>query len=78
VPLNDPAAAELVFRKLQAHTDAELLETQRLGQEAIATHYRWDRFYEQVRAAIDGTESPSIRAATWKERILMKTFDLVH
>ena len=78
VPLNDAPAAELVFRKLQAQSDAELRETQRLGQEAIDSHYRWDRFYDQVRAAIDGTESPAIRAATWKERILMKAFDLVH
>jgi hypothetical protein len=78
VPLNDVAAAELVFKRLQSQTDAELLETQRLGQEAIDTHYRWDRFYADVRAAIDGTESPPIRPATWKERILIKTFDLVH
>jgi hypothetical protein len=78
VPLNDAAAAELVFRRLQSQPDAELLETQRLGQEAIDTHYRWDRFYADVRAAIDGNESPPIRPATWKERILIKTFDLVH
>jgi len=78
VPLNDAPAAELVFRKLQAQSDAELRETQRLGQEAIDSHYRWDRFYADVRAAIDGKESPAIRAATWKERILMKAFDLVH
>src|ERR1700756_2113262 len=78
VPLNDAAAAELVFSQLQAASEAQLLETQRLGQEAIDSHYRWDRFYDQVRSAIEGTESPAIRAATWKERLLMKTFDLVH
>jgi hypothetical protein len=78
VPLNDAAAAEVVFQRLQAMSDAELLETQRQGQEAIDRHYRWDRFYADVRAAIEGTESPAIRAATWKERLLMKTFDLVH
>ena len=63
VPLNDVAGRGA---RLQAscrpQTDAELLETQRLGQEAIDTHYRWDRFYADVRAAIDGTESPAIRA----------------
>ena len=78
LPLDDPAAAELVFARLQALSDAELHETQRQGQQSLDAHYRWDRFYDQVRSAIEGTESPPIRAATWKERLLMKTFDLVH
>ena len=67
-----------MFRQLQAASDEQLLETQRQGQEALDSHYRWDRFYGQVRAAIEGTESPAIRAATWTERLRMKTFDLVH
>jgi hypothetical protein len=78
VPLDDVPGAQAVFHRLQACTDAELLAMQRLGQDAIDDHYRWDRFYAQVRAAIDGVESPAIRPATWKERLLMKTFDLVH
>ena len=78
VPLNDVAGAQAVFHRLQAASDAELLEIQRQGQAELDTHYRWDRFYAQVRAAIDGTESPPIRAATFKERVAMKLFDLVH
>ena len=78
VPLNDAAAAQQVFHELQTRSDAELRETQRLGQEAIDTHYRWDRFYADVRAAIDGTESPAIRRATWGERPRIRAFDLIH
>ena len=78
VPLNDAAAAEGVFKRLQSLSDAEMREIQRQGQDAIDSHYRWDRFYADVKAAIEGPDSPAIRKATWKERILMKTFDLVH
>jgi glycosyltransferase involved in cell wall biosynthesis len=78
LPLDDTAAAQQVFHQLQTCSEAELLRTQRLGQEAIDTHYRWDRFYAEVRAAIDGGQSPAIRPPTWKERLLLKTYDLVH
>ncbi|HEX7640431.1 MAG TPA: hypothetical protein VF457_18710 [Burkholderiaceae bacterium] len=78
VPLNDVAGAQAVFHALQRYSDAELREIQRQGQEAVDTHYRWDRFYADVRAAIDGHDSPPIRRATWKERALIRLFDLVH
>jgi hypothetical protein len=78
VPLDDVAGAEQVFHRLQSLGDDELREIQRQGQAALDEHYYWDRFYAQVRAAIDGTESPAIRAATWKERLLIQLFDLVH
>jgi hypothetical protein len=78
VPLNDVAAAQQVFHRLQTASDEDLRELQRQGQADVDTHYRWDRFYAQVRAAIDGTESPPIRPATLKERVLLKLFDLVH
>jgi hypothetical protein len=78
VPLNDAAGAQQVFRRLQAAGDEELRELQRQGQAEVDTRYRWDRFYAQVREAIAGTESPAIRPATFKERVLLKLFDLVH
>jgi hypothetical protein len=78
VPLDDTAGAQEVFHRLQTMSDADLLETQREGQAAIDAHYRWDRFYADVRAAIDGTESPAIRPATWGERLRIEAFDLFH
>src|SRR3954471_54811 len=78
VPLDDVAGAQQVFHRLQIASDDELRELQRAGQSDVDTHYRWDRFYAQVRAAIDGTESPALRPATFKERVLLKLFDLVH
>jgi hypothetical protein len=78
VPLDDVEGAQQVFHRLQAASDAELLELQREGQHAVDTHYRWDRFHAQVRAAIDGSESPPIRRATFGERAMMTLFDLVH
>ena len=78
VPLNDVDGAQAVFARLQASSDEELHALQAQGQARIDEHYRWDRFYAQVRAAIDGTESPAIRPATWKERLQIKAFDLIH
>jgi hypothetical protein len=78
VPLDDVAGAQQVFHRLQAISDEDLRGLQRAGQADVDTHYRWDRFYAQVRAAIDGTESPPIRPATFAERVRLKLFDLVH
>ena len=78
IPLDDAAGAQAVFHRLQNAADAELMTLQHQGQQAIDTLYRWDRFYAQVRAAIDGGESPAIRRATLGERALLTLFDLVH
>ena len=77
IPLDDVAGAQAVFDRLQAADEATLLQLQADGQAALAQHYHWDRFYAQVRDAIECTDSPPIRPATWAERLKFKFFDLI-
>ena len=78
VPLADPAGAQAVFHDLQQRSDESLRALQQEGQRALDEHYYWDRFYADVRRAIDGGESPAIRSATWRERLAIRAFDLIH
>ena len=77
LPLNDVAAARGIFEHLQQADEAALIQLQASGQQALDTHFTWDRFYASVREAIEGHESPPLRRPALAEALKFKFFDLV-
>jgi hypothetical protein len=61
VPAGDAGAAASVLRALQERPDSELLGLQRANDGDLDRHFNWDRFTDQVVAAIESSESPALR-----------------
>ncbi|EHR70637.1 hypothetical protein BurJ1DRAFT_1773 [Burkholderiales bacterium JOSHI_001] len=78
LPLNDPDAAVAVLRHLNHCDESELLQLRQQGEQQLAAHYHWDRFFAQVDAAIQGHDSPALRAATWGEALSLWRHNLFH
>lgn len=58
VPAGDAEAAASVLRLLQERPEAELLALQAANDADLDGHFNWDRFTDQVVAAIESTDSP--------------------
>jgi hypothetical protein len=78
VPLDDPQEAARVLKTLQHCPDAELQRLREQGEDMLGRHFHWDRLYAQVRAAIEGDDSPALRPRTVAESLQMWAYNLVH
>jgi len=58
VPARDADTAVSVLRLLQEQPEPELLALQAANDADLDDHFNWDRFTDQVVAAIESTESP--------------------
>lgn len=61
VPLDNPDAAARILESLQEAPDERLRSLQELNYDALASHYNYDRFAEQVIWAIESTGNPALR-----------------
>lgn len=77
LPLDDVAGAQTVFDRLQKMDESSLLQIQAQGQAALTNHFNWDRFYAEVRDAIESDASPRLSPATLAQRLKFKFFDLI-
>jgi glycosyltransferase involved in cell wall biosynthesis len=59
VPLGDSERAAAILQALQARPEADLLELQAANDGDLDAHFNWDRFTDQVVAAIESDESPA-------------------
>lgn len=60
VPLDDLEGASRVLTVLQQRAETELLVLQSKNHHALDSHYTWDRFGDQVIAAIESGEAPKL------------------
>jgi hypothetical protein len=60
IPLDDPAGAEAILRRLQAAPDEELRALQQINWTALDCHFNWQRFARQVIEAIESDISPPL------------------
>jgi glycosyltransferase involved in cell wall biosynthesis len=60
VPPEDADAAVAVLRQLQERPESELTALQAANDDDLDRHFTWDRFTDQVVAAIESTESPAL------------------
>ena len=60
VPLDDADAASRVLSDLQHRAESELLAHQAKNHHSLHCHYTWDRFGDQVIAAIESGGSPML------------------
>lgn len=60
VPLDDPAGAAAVLRRLQTAPQSELAGWQSRNWQLLNEHFQWDRFAAQVISAIESPASPPL------------------
>jgi glycosyltransferase involved in cell wall biosynthesis len=60
VPAGDVSAAAAVLQDLQELPASELFALQAANDDDLDRHFTWDRFTDQVVAAIESTESPAL------------------
>jgi glycosyltransferase involved in cell wall biosynthesis len=60
VPAHDVETAAAVLRALQERPEHDLLALQLANDADLDDHFTWDRFTDQVVAAIDSDESPGV------------------
>ena len=60
IPLDDEGGAAQLLSDLQHRPEADLLALQAKNRDALDSHYTWQRFGEQVVAAIESEASPMI------------------
>jgi glycosyltransferase involved in cell wall biosynthesis len=58
VPGDDVDGVRAVLDRLQQMEEDEILKRRRWAEERLATHYRWERFIGQIRAAMNSNASP--------------------
>lgn len=64
VPLDDVPAATAILRRLQNLPDQTLRDMQAANWHALDEHYKWDRFANQVIAAIESDVCPPLGASS--------------
>lgn len=69
VPLDDPDEAAAVLARLNALPEERLLVTQAENWRLLDQHYNWDRFADQVIAAIESPASPAMGPESRSRRI---------
>jgi len=72
VPLDDVPAVVAVLRRLQSATEAELFRFQAQNWDALTQHFNWDRFADQVRAAIEEEVRPEVARTPWMQRLRLR------
>lgn len=60
VPAADAATAAAVLRELQTRSHDELLALQAANDHDLDHHFTWERFTDQIVAAIESTKSPHL------------------
>jgi hypothetical protein len=60
IPLDDPETACRILTALQERDDATLKNWQTINWESLDRHYNWDRFADQILAAIESNASPQM------------------
>ncbi|MEY8877810.1 MAG: hypothetical protein AB9M60_14970 [Leptothrix sp. (in: b-proteobacteria)] len=78
VPLGDAEAASRVLAHLQQCPESELMQLRDDGERMLREQFHWDRVYAQIRAAIDGSDSPRLAQRSLSERLQMWAYNLVH
>jgi glycosyltransferase involved in cell wall biosynthesis len=69
VPLDDPDGAAAVLTRLNTLPEQHLLEMQAENGRLLDLHYNWDRFADQVIAAIESPASPPIGPESLSRRL---------
>jgi glycosyltransferase involved in cell wall biosynthesis len=69
LPLNDVDGAAKVIRELQEAPEERLVALRDQNDRRLAAHYNWDRFCQQVIAAIESDSSPAIAAIPTSKRL---------
>jgi glycosyltransferase involved in cell wall biosynthesis len=60
IPLGDPERALAALERLQVVEETHLQEIQRSNWHLLDERFNWDRFSDQVLAAIEGSDSPAL------------------
>lgn len=69
VPLDDPDAAAAVLARLNELPEEALLEVQKANWRLLDEHYNWERFANQVIAAIESVASPPLGPESRSRRL---------
>ncbi len=72
VPLDDLAGALAVLNRLQTTEESELRARQASNSGRLATHFHWERFAEQVAAAIAAADRPALLPRAIANRLRMR------
>lgn len=72
VPLDDVAGAAAVLRRLQEMAETSLERMRQANDEALVSHFHWDRFATQVVDAIESGRSPPLGAAPFRRRAAVR------
>jgi glycosyltransferase involved in cell wall biosynthesis len=72
VPLDDVEGAVRVLRGLQSTPEDDLLAMQRENWAMLDDHFNWDRFAEQVRAAIESDSRPGMGPEPLSRKLQLK------
>jgi glycosyltransferase involved in cell wall biosynthesis len=70
VPLDDPDEAAAVLARLNTLPEERLLAMQAENWRLLDEHYNWERFADQVIAAIESTASPPLDPESRSRRIM--------
>jgi glycosyltransferase involved in cell wall biosynthesis len=70
VPLDDPDEAAAVLARLNTLPEQRLLAMQAENWRLLDQHYNWERFADQVIAAIESTASPTLNPESCSRRIM--------
>lgn len=70
VPTDDPDEAAAVLARLNTLPEERLLAMRAKNWRLLDEHYNWDRFADQVIAAIESTASPPLGPESRRRRIL--------
>jgi glycosyltransferase involved in cell wall biosynthesis len=76
VPLHDAEGAAAVVRRLLGSDESDLLAMQSENWRLLDEHYSWDRFASQVTAAIESSDSPSLRPESSARRLVFAFYDV--
>ena len=72
IPLDDPASAEQVLRKLQTAPESELRRLQIVNWSLLDEHFNWDRFAAQIIDAIESRATRTDRAASFVQQLRIR------
>lgn len=77
IPLNALDQSVSILHRLQECPEAVLKEMQQVNWMALDEYFNWDRFANQVIAAIESDVSPPIRRAPLRRRLYIRWMELL-
>lgn len=68
LPIDNDQKAAAILQRLQETPESELEDLRTANDQALITHYNWDRFVLQVVNAIESDADPAIQKPKWTKR----------